>query len=147
MLKRTLGMSAAHVSQLRHAFFGHWSTFCEEHAEAHGSAPGEQARTQALPATGTNGAARMVAPTPDKLVHERSIPGLAFISDLRDSLAVSGDSVNGKGRLSSDDNRPSCRGDQRPTFPNDCLADGLLCQVVGQSIEFQAEHFYMLAVP
>ena len=71
----------------------------------------------------------MVAPTSDNLGQERSNPVLPFTGDDRNTLAASVIPVNEKGRLSTGDNRPSCRGErirtsdllnpiQEPTQPN-----------------------------
>jgi len=78
-----------------------------------------QAEQRAARATGTYGEARTVAPlvaptvalTSDSSVQGQSIPDHSFTDEILSTLAISLDSVNGKGRLSSSDNRPSCRGD------------------------------------
>jgi integrase len=72
--------------------------------------------SQAVRATGTDdGAARALAPTlaptPDNPGTVLSISGNASSGGVSDTLAVSGSAVKGKGRLSTGDNRPSCRGD------------------------------------
>jgi integrase len=80
---------------------------------------GGQAEGDALQATGTEGDFRQavcllaptLAPTPDIPSTTLSFAGNASSAGVSDTLAVSDDSVNGKGRLSSGDNRPSCRGD------------------------------------
>ncbi len=72
---------------------------------------GDETGPAVVRATGTAGQARTVAPTPDNSVQARSKPVLPFTDDVRATLAASGFSVNGKGRLSTGDNRPSCRGD------------------------------------
>jgi hypothetical protein len=77
---------------------------------------GLAADQEALLATGTDGGdprtvAPTVAPTPDIRGTTLSFPGTPASADVPKPVAASGDSVNGKGRLSSPDNRPSCRGD------------------------------------
>jgi hypothetical protein len=80
---------------------------------------GGQAEGESLQATGTEGDFRQsvcflaptLAPTTDNPNTTLSFTGNASSAGVSDALAVSGDSVNGKGRLSSGDNRPSCRGD------------------------------------
>ena len=80
------------------------------------SLQGDQARPEIVRATGTDGAARVVAPTvaptSDNSVQERSNPVLPFTGEVRTSVAVSGSPDKNKGRLSTCDNRPSCRGER-----------------------------------
>jgi integrase len=80
---------------------------------------GGQAEGEALRATGTQGdfrhgvylVAPVVAPTPDNPGATRSLAGNPASGDAPSTLAASGSAVKGKGRLSSADSRPSCRGD------------------------------------
>jgi hypothetical protein len=75
---------------------------------------GGQAEGEAVRATGTDGdfrrgiclVAPLVAPTPDNSGTTLSNAGNAAISVVPNNLAVSDSPVNGKGRLSSTDNRP-----------------------------------------
>ena len=76
-----------------------------------GNAEGELAR-----ATGTDGAAARalaptLAPTADNPGTTLAFPGNATGAGISDSSDVSGNPDKRKGRLSSADNRPSCRGD------------------------------------
>ena len=74
---------------------------------------------EAVLATGTGGipdkvvhlVAPTVAPTADNQGTTRSLAGNPTSGDVPSTLAVSGCDVNEKGRLSSPDNRPACRGD------------------------------------
>jgi len=79
------------------------------------SLQGDHAGREAARATGTDGAARMVAPTvaptSDNPVQTQTNPVLSLIGDAQSTVAVSGSPVNKNGRLSSSDNRPPCRGD------------------------------------
>src|SRR5262249_51373003 len=76
---------------------------------------GDQREGKAARATGTDGGARTVAPTvaptADNQGTTPSFPGNLTDTDILNTLAVSGSSDKSKGRLSSADNRPSCRGD------------------------------------
>ncbi len=80
---------------------------------------GGQGEGEALQATGTGGDFRQavclvaptVAPTPDNPGTALAFPGNAASADVPGTLAASGSPVKGKGRLSTGDNRPSCRGD------------------------------------
>jgi integrase len=74
---------------------------------------------EAVRATGTGGVldkfvhlvAPTVAPTPDNRGSTLSLAGNRVSGDVPSTPAVSGCPVNEKGRLSSADNRPACRGD------------------------------------
>lgn len=77
---------------------------------------GGQAEGEAVRATGTDGGAArtlapLLAPTSDNRGTTLAIAGNAASGDVPNLLAVSGDSVKGKDRLSSADSRPSSRGD------------------------------------
>jgi Phage integrase family len=98
-----------------------------------------QAEGEALQATGTEGdfrqAVRSLAPTPDNLVQAGALPVISADGDGKradkETLAATSSSANGKGRLSSADNRPAyvgatglepvtpsvsnCSGDSPPT--------------------------------
>ncbi|CAN5306171.1 hypothetical protein BH10PLA2_BH10PLA2_22530 [soil metagenome] len=76
----------------------------------------EQPGTDSLRATGTDRASRTVAPTvaptPDRSEHVRSYPDNTPESDFARPFDVSGSPDTKKGRLSSADNRPNCRGER-----------------------------------
>jgi integrase len=75
----------------------------------------QQAAEESVQATGTDGAARMVAPTvaptADNRGQLKSNPVLPASDGGMGTIVTSGSSDKRKGRLSSTDNRPSCRGD------------------------------------
>src|SRR5262249_19567114 len=81
--------------------------------------PGDLPEAEALRATGTDARltfeckplAPTLAPTADDSGQLPTVPVCLHTGDPASSLAVSGERVNGKGRLSVPDNRPSCRGD------------------------------------
>jgi integrase len=78
--------------------------------------PGDQGEGEAAGATGTDGAgartvAPTVAPTPDNRGATLSLTGNPACGSLPSTYAASGSQDKKKGRLSSADNRPSCRGD------------------------------------
>jgi integrase len=70
-------------------------------------------------ATGTEGDFRhgvcslapTLAPAPDNSVQTLSTAGNGASADVPNAVTASGSPVNGKGRLSTADNRPACRGD------------------------------------
>jgi integrase len=72
---------------------------------------------EAIRATGTDGGAArtlapLLAPTADNLGPTLSLAGNPASGDAASTLAVSGSPDKGKGRLSTGDNRPSCRGER-----------------------------------
>ena len=86
-----------------------------------------------------------LAPTPDNSVQTPSAAGNPAGGDLPNPVAASGSAVKGKGRLSSADNRPSCRGDRRQTFPNESGGQQLLWLALSQTVEFAADSFFGLS--
>jgi integrase len=81
---------------------------------------GRRPEGEAVRSTGTDGrapefsgatVAPTLAPTPDNRGATLSLAGNLASCDVPSTIAVSGCPVNEKGRLSSADNRPACRGD------------------------------------
>jgi hypothetical protein len=92
-------------------------------------------------------AARTVAPTSD---NQGQPPSNRFRSNTdghSDPFAASGNSVKGKGRLSSADNRPSCRGDSRLPLVNEISGQPLVLSVFPDGIDFTGDAIEELVQP
>jgi len=97
-------------------------------------------------ATGTDGEARTLAPTADNSGQTLSTAVHFGTDDTSGLPAASVESGKRKGRLSSADSRPNCRGDRRRTFPNEPPGQLLLWQACAQVVEFSADAFLRLGV-